>query len=361
MNVCFVLGTAPELIKLYPLLVEASRRKHACPLLSTGQDPATLIQQLTDFNIQPHLVREVLPALPPNPTVWDRCRWFFKGWWISPEKFIPSEIAVVLVQGDSWSALLGARWGRRLGKPVVHVEAGLRSGKLFSPFPQEIFRRLISRMASFHLVPDDLSAENLRSRGLTENVFTSGGNTLADAVQLVHSRGPDEQKPPYVVASLNRVENLEHPLRWPFVLETLAKAAQNRKLYLMLQPALHKRLQNNSVLVEKFKKADVEFIPRLPFQKFIEFVAGADYVITDGGSSQEECHYLGVPCLLLRDTTERIEGLHSNCLLSKFDAEAVEDFIADPSRWRRPPAIPSWSPSALIWDTLEKLPGGPTV
>lgn len=358
MKVCFVLGTAPELIKIFPLLVEADRRKIQYQLITTGQSPVAFLQQTTDFKIPADRIREAHRALSEDASLFTRLKWLTSAVLLNPRRFINSAPDFLIVQGDSLTAALGAWWGRRLRVKVVHVEAGLRSGRLFSPFPQELCRRSISRLADLHFAPDDPSADNLRRRGLSDSVYSSAGNTLADAISIVGTK--DSKRDPFVLASLSRIENIEHPLRWPFLLETLAKAAQSRKVFVILHGSLRRRLQADHLLMEKFKKAEVEFVPRLPFTKFIELVAHADYVITDGGSSQEECHYLGVPCLLLRETTERAEGLHSNCSLAKFDAEAVDDFISDPGRWRRAPAKPAWSPSLLIWDTLGKLAGGPT-
>src|SRR5690606_22023914 len=89
----------------------------------------------------------------------------------------------VIVHGDTLTTLIGARWGRKLGLPVVHVEAGLRSKSLFNPFPEEINRRLVSRRAKYHMVPDATAEENLKKAGVGGEIVNTGGNTLMDAVR----------------------------------------------------------------------------------------------------------------------------------------------------------------------------------
>jgi len=88
--------------------------------------------------------------------------------------------------------------------------------------------------------------------------------------------------------------------------------------------------------------------------QFIRLLAKAHYVISDGGSNQEECHYLGKPCLLLRSESERREGLGGSCVLSHFNMDLVEQFLKSPQSWSRPPSWPLQSPSRLICDSLER-------
>lgn len=355
MRLCFICGTAAELIKIYPLIIEAEERKLPWQLLSTGQSPINLFKQYEDFRLPSDRILHASKGIADLSTSSQALRWFVKAWFQNPRSFVPDDTNVIIVHGDTLSTLVGSRWGRRLNLPVVHIEAGLRSGKLFSPFPEEITRRMVSRRASMHMAPDDLAAENLRKMGYLEGVFSTGGNTLADAVRLILQKNPlKENTTPYVVANLHRYENLNSGWRWHFMLEVLAKVSRKRKIYFVMHPQTQHKLSKDPILREKLRGAGVVLEPRMPFTKFIQLVAQAEYVLSDGGSNQEECYYLGVPCLILRETTERAEGLHSTCLLSKFDKDLVDDFIADPSRWRRPPATPNWSPSGLVMDTLAR-------
>jgi UDP-N-acetylglucosamine 2-epimerase (non-hydrolysing) len=353
MRLCFVVGTAAELIKIYPLMVEADERGFPWSLLSTGQSPVNLSKQYDDFGLNRAKFIQPVETTSDLKTSMQALVWFVRAWFAKPAMTIPKGTDVVVVHGDTLSTVIGARWGRKVSLPIVHVEAGLRSGKLFSPFPEEINRRIVTRWASLHMAQDDQAAENLHRLGYEQGVFSTGGNTLADTVRLILQKHPPaEKKEAYVVANLHRYENLNNRRRWMFLIEAVARAAQKTKVIFVMHPQTQHKLEYDPGLTEKLQKAGVVLEKRLPFTKFIRLLAQADYVISDGGSNQEECFYLGVPCLILRDTTERSEGLHSNCCLSKFDAEAMEDFISDAQRWRRPAATPSWSPSGLIMDTL---------
>ncbi len=355
MRICFIVGTAAELIKIYPLIVEADERKISWHLLSSGQSPVNLCKQYEDFKLPPEKILHASKGIADLSTSGQALLWFIKAWFQNPKNFVPDEATVIVVHGDTLSTLVGSRWGRRLRLPVVHIEAGLRSGKLFSPFPEEINRRLVSKRSSLHMAPDDMAAENLRNMGYDEGVFSTGGNTLADTVRLILQKNPlTENTEPYVVANLHRYENLNSGWRWHFMVEVLAQVARKRKIFFVMHPQTQYKLSKDPSLKEKMRSSGIVLEPRMPFTQFIRLVAGAEFVISDGGSNQEECYYLGIPCLILRDTTERAEGLHSTCLLSKFDVDLVKDFIANPSRWRRPPATPNWSPSGLIMDTLAR-------
>lgn len=336
-------------------MIEADERKVPWQLLSTGQSPVNLFKQYEDFKLPSERILHASRGIADLSTSGQALRWFIKAWFQNPKKFIPDDANVIVVHGDTLSTLVGARWGRKLNLPVVHVEAGLRSGKLFSPFPEEIVRRLVSKRASMHMAPDDLAAENLHKMGYHEGVFSTGGNTLSDAVRIILQKNPLIESPgPYVVANLHRYENLNSGSRWHFMLEVLARVSRRRKIFFVMHPQTQHKLSRDPVIREKLRAAGVVLEPRMPFTQFIRLVAQADYVLSDGGSNQEECYYLGVPCLILRDTTERAEGLHSTCLLTKFDMDLVTDFINHPDRWKRPPATPAWSPSGLIMDTLAR-------
>lgn len=355
MRLSFVLGSAAELIKAYPLIVEAEERKYSWAVISTGENPVSLTKQIEDFGFDPAKIIHAVNTSYDIQSILGLLWWMFRVWRVNPRKFVPSESNVVIVQGDSFSTVAGARWGRKLGLPVVHVEAGLRSSKLLSPFPQEINRRMVSRRATLHMAPDDLAAQNLKAMGYEHGVLTTGGNTLADAVRLTLQKNPIGDRPaPYVLANLHRFENLHSGKRWTFLLKTLAKIANDRRIFFVMHPSTRQKVGRDQYLMQRLDKAGVVLQPMSPFSQFIRSIAQAEFVVTDGGSTQEECYYLGVPCLILRETTERAEGLHSNCILAKFDTDLVDDFISDPSRWRRPPTTPGWSPSALIMDALER-------
>ena len=353
MRLCFVLGTAAELIKVYPLMKEAEARGFDWMALSSGQSPVNMEKQYADFDLPDSKLIRAVHSINDLDRSTSALKWFLRALVRYPRMVAEYKPDFIVVHGDTLTTLIGALWGRRLKIPVVHIEAGLRSTKLFSPFPEEINRRLVSKLATYHMAPDDVAAENLRQSRVKGQVFTTGGNTLIDSVRLILSAARvDTQPEPFVLANLHRYENLNSDERWAFLMRTVTLAARKNKVRMVMHPQTQKKLEDNPEHANHLRNLGVQLEKRLPFSQFIHLLFQARYVITDGGSNQEECYYLGLPCLILRETTERGEGLHSTCVLARFEREIVEDFISNPERWRRPPATPSWSPSAIILDSL---------
>lgn len=366
----FCAGTAGELIKLYPLLRLAEKRGLAWTFVSTGQSAVNFWTQWDDFQLPrskavtlidtTHDLTRSTQAL----AWWLRCVTLRLG--TVREKLRQATGALPLptdhwvVHGDTLSTLAGAILGRRLSVPIAHVEAGLRSSSLLSPFPEEINRRLVSRLTSRHFGQDQRAVENLRqASGL---VLNTRGNTLYDALMAViedpaFATADDLPEGRYAVANLHRFENLNSPTRWEAHCQTLLTAASQMPTYLVLHPPTQAKLEGDPITKKRLESGGVKLLPRQPFTRFTRLMEGAEFLLSDGGSNQEECYYLGKPCLLLRDTTERIEGLDGGpCVLSKFEAPAIAGFLKDPAQFKRDPVRFDRSPSELILDSLEPKP-----
>jgi UDP-N-acetylglucosamine 2-epimerase (non-hydrolysing) len=370
----FVLGTAAELIKVFPIITQAEARGIAWTVVSTGQSGINFWREYEEFGLP---LSCAMTAVETGRDLAERgsaLKWFIKAWRWNPRKGLRTDVGtgrrrqagerslagdrtasnLLVVHGDTLSTIVGAHWGRRQGWPIVHVEAGLRSNRLLSPFPEEITRRLVSRWADFHMTPDAWSADNLRRAGHRGRVVDTGANTLVDALDWILEKHhlQDRRSGPYAVANLHRFENLNSASRWAFLVETLEKTARQRPVVLVLHPQTRYKIDRQPGLRSRLEEIGVTLVDRLPFREFIHLLAGADLVISDGGSNQEECFYLGTPCLLLRDTTERQVGLGSTAVLAGFRRDVVDAFLSDPQRYRRAPWRPARSPSAIILDVL---------
>jgi len=345
MKLWFVLGTAAELIKIYPVIREATARGVAWKIVSTGQSPVGLVRQAADFQISPaDLIAPVKSSRDLESSA-GALKWFTRAWRTRPDWY---DDGTLMVHGDTLSTLVGAHWGEALGAEVVHVEAGLRSPHLLSPFPEEINRRLVSKLAKFHMAPSPTAAANLRSAGIETGIVDTGGNTLADAIRLF--AGPSPAHGDFALVNIHRYENLRSPLRWKRILETVEKAANGRPVIWVQHPQTKKKIKPK--WRAKMEASGVTFLERLPFSVFIKQLSEAAFLISDGGSNQEECSYLGVPCLLMRNESEREEGLGENNVLSHFDEKVIDSFLADPRAHARSPRWPLKSPSAVILDAL---------
>ena len=224
MQLNFVLGTAAELIKVYPVMREATRRGHEIRVVSTGQSRENFLMQYRDFKLDEQALTRLIESAGDLGSARAALRWFVRGLFSSKAQFkaklLIGSKTYVLVHGDTLSTLLGAILARRAGLPVVHIEAGLRSPSLLNPFPEEITRRLVSRIASVHMAPDDRAVQNLKSAGARGLVLSTLGNTLSDTIDPLSPAASAEAEP-FALVNIHRFENLNSASRWSFIVDTL--------------------------------------------------------------------------------------------------------------------------------------------
>lgn len=358
MQLNFFTGTAAELIKLYPVIHFARERGHTVRVISSGQSRENFRMQYRDLQLPESDLATLLASDGDLDKASSALRWFLRAIFTSRrvfrEKLLHGRDAFLIVHGDTLSTLAGAWLGRRAGLPVVHIEAGLRSKKLFNPFPEEITRRLVSRLAKYHMAPDAAAEKNLRASLVRGKIVNTCGNTLLDAVRLSASLTNRKYSgASFALANLHRFENLNSISRWRIMVETVVKAAAKIKVVFITHPQTRFKLEQDKESMNLFLQAKVEIRERLPFSEFISLLKASEFLISDGGSNQEECSYLGKPCLLLRESTERSEGLETCCVLSRFDEETIRRFLANPSRVAYSPSGGGISPSNKIIDALE--------
>jgi UDP-N-acetylglucosamine 2-epimerase (non-hydrolysing) len=222
----------------------------------------------------------------------------------------------VLVHGDTLSTLIGAVAGRRRGARLVHLESGLTSGRLLDPFPEEVCRRLVFRMTDLAMCPNAQAATYMRKHHRRAKVVDTGGNTIIDAVALTGAAAvcPDTGEP-YVVASLHRFQNLYDGTRLHSLVALIERISAVLRVHFVLHPATRKRLRTEGLEDRLRALPGVALSPRLGYGAFLRLAAGAACVLTDGGSNQEELAALGVPTIVMRERTERPDGLGANALM----------------------------------------------
>ena len=269
-----------------------------------------------------------------------------------------------LVHGDTFSTLLGALVGKLIGAEVVHVESGLRSFNLWHPFPEELTRLAVFRLTDIACCPGAWASGNLRGRRLER--LDTGRNTLLDAAHRALER--PESMPQsgagreidsgsaehYAVVSIHRFENVFNRKRLETIIELLEIAAERTTLVFVLHPSTAKQLERFALMERLQSHPRIRLEPRMLYAPFIRLAAGSAFVITDGGSNQEELSYLGVPTLLMRRATERSEGMSSTAMLCDYDRERLRTFLDAPDRFRRSRVAPDdqRSPSKIIVDRL---------
>jgi UDP-N-acetylglucosamine 2-epimerase len=255
---------------------------------------------------------------------------------------------ICVVHGDTPSTFVAAVLARRAGLALAHLEAGLRSGSLWHPFPEEAIRVVVMRMAALLFAPGPEAAANLRMMKVGGRVVQLAGNTSAEAL-AASELGPVPAGP--VVATMHRVENLHRAARLRAFCDLIRRVAGSEQVVLVMHPPTGAALAAAGC-DRALTAAGVKLVPLQAHHRFVEMLAAAPYVITDGGSVQEECAILGVPTLLWRDRTERPDGIGGNVVLSHYSPTSIDAFLADPDRLRRPPRRPDISPSSEILEVL---------
>jgi UDP-N-acetylglucosamine 2-epimerase (non-hydrolysing) len=318
-DVLLLTGTRPEAVKAAPVVLALDGHPVLRPrIIHSGQHAGMVEQALAPFGLavhhrlpvvrrgggQPELMAELLPAL--DALIAER----------SP--------AAVLVQGDTTTALAGAlaAFWRRV--PVVHLEAGLRTGDLASPFPEEANRQLVARVAALHLPPTDAAAEALRTESVPSGRIVVTGNTVVDAVRHIASAGLPVRNRDFaalhrdldtaggrlILVTAHRRESWGAPL--DRILGAVAELADAHPDVRVLLPAHPNPLVRNQI-------AAVQDHPRitvtdpLDYPDLVRALRQASLVLTDSGGIQEEAPSFGVPVLVLREVTERMEAVVAGC------------------------------------------------
>ncbi len=315
MKILSIFGTRPEAIKMAPVVRELEKREgvdsHVCV---TAQHREMLDQVLSLFEINPDVD---LDLMRPNQSLAQITASVFTHLDPVLEKMKPDW---VLVQGDTTTVMAAAlnAYYRRIR--VGHVEAGLRTYNKWEPFPEEINRRVAGVAADLHFAPTKWSRQNLLKEGVDAEIVHVTGNPVIDALQFVA-----EQKTPQMVASLlstlgtkrlvlvtaHRRENHGQPLEEICAaLKSIAARGDVEIVYpVHLNPNVQepvKRLLGNI--------PNITLLPSLEYLPLVHLMKNATLILTDSGGIQEEAPAFGVPVLVLRDVTERPEGVQAGTL-----------------------------------------------
>ena len=354
-KISVLLGTKAEMIKIAPVLKELEKRGLAYRLIETGQHGAYLDRLRKEFNIREPDVR--LGKKKDVDTFFEACKWLcglapiiFQKKRLRQEIFSLST-EVCLVHGDTPSTLIGAIFAKRAGLKIAHLESGLRSGNYRNPFPEEAIRVIVMKLSDVLFAPDSEAVSNLQKlkvKGrIEETTINTGIESLEENIETVEpSSGP-------VVVTLHRVENLHNRNRLNGFLELLEQIKRKGQevLFVVHQPT--QEVLKKQGMERKLTELGITMAPLMPYKEFVEKLASAPYVITDGGSIQEETAHMGIPCLLWRRKTERQNGLGHNVVISNHDMRISENFLENFQNHRREAKKETFNPSSQIVDVLE--------
>jgi UDP-N-acetylglucosamine 2-epimerase len=181
-----------------------------------------------------------------------------------------------------------------------------------------------------------------------------GFNTGLDAVNFAVKQVGGKKCPnqPYAVVTIHRLETIYSRTRLKMIVELIKRISLNHKVIFVLHEPTKQQLMKFDLLSLLNQTPSVEISPLLPYIEFVGLIARADFIVTDGGSIQEECYYLNKPCMVMRSKTERIEGLGQNVKLIEFDPNQIDFFLKNFSSFKRKQFEEDTSPSDIIIDNL---------
>lgn len=332
----FIPGTRPEVIKLAPLIHAFGQQPQVfeCRVCFTGQHRELALQAFDFFGIRPDydlnlmqekqrlsgLTASLMTALEPV--------------------FQHKKPDLVIVQGDTTTAFCGALTAYYAGIPVAHVEAGLRTGFIRSPFPEEFNRIAISKIATYHFAPTEAARQNLLREGVPDAAITVTGNTGVDALLWAKTQ-VEKQKSPELKAFQ---QQLDHKNR-RIALVTLHRRENQGAIMAGMQQALatlatrypevlfvlpvHPNPQVRSALEPLADLHNMRLISPLSYEIFVWLLAESYLVLTDSGGIQEEAPSLGKPVVVLRDHTERPEAIEAGtALLAGTSPEGIIETVS---------------------------------
>ncbi len=309
-KVMAVFGTRPEAIKMAPVILELRKfpAEFETTVAVTAQHREMLDQVLALFKIQPDFDLNIMLA---GQTLFDITSRALLGL-----NEILSEVKpdIVLVHGDTTTTFTGALAAFYHQIAVGHVEAGLRTGNKFSPFPEEINRKLTSALADLNFAPTETARENLLREGVSaEKIFVTG-NTVIDALQQTvradftfADNFLNELRSRVILVTTHRRENLGEPMR--NVYRALKKILADFPDAEIIFPVHKNPKVREIVSAELGNVAQVHLIEPLDYEPFANLMSRATLILTDSGGVQEEAPALGKPVLVLRETTERPEAV----------------------------------------------------
>lgn len=312
LKVMTVFGTRPEAIKMAPLVKALQKAEDMTPIVAVTAQHREMLDQVLDlFDIIPNYDLNIMCK---EQTLYDITSKALLG---LRKVIVEAKPDVILVHGDTTTTFAGALAGFYEQIPVGHVEAGLRTGDIYSPFPEEMNRKLTGSLATFHFAPTATAEANLLRENIgTDHLYVTG-NTVIDALKATVRQNYvfhedllndiDYENKRIILVTTHRRENLGEPMR--HVYEAIDKLTQNFADIEVVFP-VHKNPKVREIVNDVLGHNErVHLIDPLDYEPFANLMARSYLVLTDSGGIQEEAPALSKPVLVLRDTTERPEAV----------------------------------------------------
>lgn len=363
-SIYIFIGTTAELIKLVPVIRVFNNKKIPFTIIASGQNDIHFEEFGTIIG-RPNILYAVTPK-GKEPSIMLFFLWSIRTFFSlligmkSNFQGLNKTNSLFIVHGDTVSSLIGSLVAKVYGLTLVHIESGLRSFNFLEPFPEEICRYIVSRLADIHFCPNQWAIKNLKNiKGKKVNTYQ---NTLIEtfwSVMKVKSHHPlvlqlSEQKKGYFVLVVHRQEHVffGKPKTAEILKFVLSNVPKNLTCIFLVHDLSSDFIHVLGQVLPQHIVTNMMRVSRLPYGDFMHLINKAEFMITDGGSNQEELYYMGKPCLILRNYTERIEGLQKNIVLAKNNKRRIVKFLKNYKKFVRSPVQITTNPSDSIFNAL---------
>ena len=308
-KIIIIIGTRPEAIKTAILIKKLQKEYKEIfqyKLILTGQHDTMLNQVLDFFKIKPDYDLKVMKK---NQQLSELTAKIITC--IDPilKKEKPN---IVLVQGDTTTAFAGALVSFYNHIHVGHIEAGLRTFDKHQPFPEEVNRQLVTNIADFHFAPTKQNRNNLLTENVAAKTIHVTGNTIVDALLVIRGKYSITSNDKIILITAHRRENFDSGIK--NICDAIAELASELPDYQFIYP-VHKNPNIYNIVYEKLDLyKNIKLLEPLDYFNFIQLMMRSKIILTDSGGVQEEATTLGIPTIVLRNVTERPEGVDSNIL-----------------------------------------------
>ncbi len=363
MTIAFIAGTTAEIIKLAPVIRALEERGERVEFWNTAFHVGGLPATLADLGL-PDPALDLVPARRRADVVrvTQVPGWVLSIVWtvLRRRRALRRRLAegssapLVVVHGDTFSTVLGALIGRFLGVEVAHVEAGMRTGNIWHPMPEELNRRIVAKIATMHFAPTTLEVGHLRREKAKGPIVDTGANTVIDALRLaIDGEAPAIELPDeFGLVTLHRFEMLRNESVFTRTLEVLSEASGAMPLVMPAGNTERNRIAElglSHLFGDRFRLVDKQ-----PYARFMPLLARASFVVTDSGGLQQECGILGKPAAIHREAVESQQGIGDNLVLTGLDMDTLRDFLGHWKDYSRPSLLDEFHPTEVILDELRR-------
>ncbi|TCB72043.1 hypothetical protein E0H88_03330 [Acinetobacter sp. ANC 4216] len=319
----FIIGTRAQLIKAAPVIRAFEKNNLPIEFILTGQHNDTMEDLIAEFGITSPPV--YLVKNKEHSSIISLLIWLPSIFFLLIQTLIQFKKSHVFVHGDTLTTLMSAISAKITNHRVVHLESGLTSNNLFTPFPEEIIRRIVFKLTNIACCPNYQDIMNMQ-KYKNIKILNTYGNSILDSIQYLKIGEDIRKNPKTILVSLHRFQNIYNQDRLSKITEMLIILGQDYTIHFVLHPATLKKLKSFKLLKDLEIQKNIKLLPRMTYKNFLNLALSTECVITDGGSNQEELAFFGHPTLILRQTTERLDGLNANAILIN-EPWQIQEFI----------------------------------